>query len=119
MDIQEMYDTFENQIGHKLPFYIRFMIPNYDKLKEWRSLKAKRNFLLKNHGYKVEDKKISYVPGDVTKLTDIESAELRRINHAMDRIQFNGHQLKDLMIKYGVKKLWSLYKWWMELKYEN
>lgn len=108
MDIQDMYDTFENQIGHKRPFYIRFMIPNYDKLKEWRSLKAKRNFLLKNHGYKVEDIKIGYVPGDITKLTDIESAELRRINHAMDGIQFNGHHLKDLMVKYGVKKLWNL-----------
>ena len=65
------------------------------------------NFLLKNHGYKIEDIKIGYIPGDITKLTDIESAELKRINHAMDRIQFNGYQLKDLMIKYGVKKLWS------------
>lgn len=108
MDIQEMYDTFENQIGHKRPFYIRFMVPNYQELKEWRSLKAKRNYLLKNHGYKVEDIKIGYVPGDITKLTDIESAELRRINSAMDSIQFNGHKLKDLMINYGVKKLWSL-----------
>ena len=60
-----------------------------------------------NHGYKIEDIKIGYIPGDITKLTDIESAELKRINHAMDRIQFNGYQLKDLMIKYGVKKLWS------------
>lgn len=108
MDIQEMYDTFEDQICHKCPFYIRFMVPNYQKLKEWRSLKAKRNWLLKNHGYKVEDTRIRYVQGDITKLTDIESAELRRINHAMDSIQFNGHQLKDLMVQYGVKKLWNL-----------
>ena len=108
MDIQEMYDIFENQICYVCPFYIRFMVPNYQKLKEWRSLKAKRNFLLKNHGYKVEDTRISYVSGDITKLTDIESAELRRINHAMDSIQFNGHQLKDLMVQYGVKKLWNL-----------
>lgn len=103
-----MYDTFENQIGHERPFYVRFIVPNYQDLKEWRSLKAKRNFLLKNHGYKVEDTRIRYVSGDITKLTDIESAELRRINRAMDGIQFNGHQLKDLMVQYGVKKLWSL-----------
>lgn len=108
MDIQEMYDTFEDQISYECPFYIRFMDPNYQKLKEWRSLKAKRNWLLKNHGYKVEDTRIRYVPGDITKLTDIESAELRRINHAMDSIQYNGHQLKDLMVQYGVKKLWNL-----------
>lgn len=108
MDIQEMYDTFEDQICYERPFYVRFMIPNYQKLKEWRSLKAKRNWLLKNHGYKVEDTRIRYVQGDITKLTDIESAELRRINHAMDSIQFNGHQLKDLMVQYGVKKLWNL-----------
>ena len=108
MDIQEMYDTFEKQICHERPFYVRFIVPNYQDLKEWRSLKAKRNFLLKNHGYKVEDTRIRYVSGDITKLTDIESAELRRINHAMDGIQFNGHQLKDLMVQYGVKKLWSL-----------
>lgn len=107
MNIQEMYDTFEDQISLERPFYVRFMVPNYQKLKEWRSLKAKRNWLLKNHGYKVEDTRIRYVSGDITKLTDIESAELRRINHAMDSIQFNGHQLKDLMVQYGVKKLWS------------
>ena len=105
MDIQEMYDTFEDQICHKCPFYIRFMVPNYQKLKEWRSLKAKRNWLLKNHGYKVEDTRIRYVPGDITKLTDIESTELRRMNHEMHKIQFNGHKLKDLMVQYGVKKL--------------
>ena len=108
MNIQEMYDIFEDLISLERPFYIRFMVPNYQKLKEWRSLKAKRNWLLKNHGYKVEDTRIRYVPGDITKLTDIESAELRRINHAMDSIQFNGHQLKDLMVQYGVKKLWNL-----------
>lgn len=108
MDIQEMYDTFENQIGHDQPFYIRFMVPHYQKLKEWRSLLAKRNYLLKNHGYKVDEIKIGYVPADITKLTDIERAELRRINQAMDLIQFNGHKLKDLMVQYGVKKLWNL-----------
>ena len=108
MDIQEMYDTFEKQICHERPFYVRFIVPNYQDLKEWRSLKAKRNFLLKNQGYKVEDTRIRYVPGDITKLTDIESAELRSIYHAMDSIQFNGHQLKDLMVQYGVKKLWNL-----------
>lgn len=108
MNIQEMYDIFENQICYECPFYVRFMVPNYQKLKEWRSLKAKRNWLLKNHGYKVEDTRIRYVPGDTTKLTDIESAELRRINQAMNLIPFNGHQLKDLMVQYGVKKLWNL-----------
>lgn len=105
MDIQEMYDTFENQICHERPFYIRFMVPNYQKLKEWRSLKAKRNWLLKNHGYKVEDTIFSYILGYKTKMSDIESAELRRINHEMNKIQFNGHHLKDLMVQYGVKKL--------------
>ena len=108
MDIQSMYDTFENQIGHKRPFYIRFMVPNYQKIKEWRSLLARRNFLLKKKGYKVEDVKIGYVPANITKLTDMESAELRQINHKMDSIQFNGYMLKDLMLRYGVKKLWNL-----------
>lgn len=107
MDIQEMYDTFENQIGHKRPFYVRFMVPNYQDLKEWRSLKAKRNLLLKNHGYKIDKQKFSYILGNRTKMTDIESAELRRISREMNKIQYNGHQLKDLMVQYGVKKLWS------------
>ena len=105
--INDMYENFEKQIGHR-PFYVRFMVPNYQSLKEWRTLLAKRNWILKKHGYKVFGVKFEYVSGDITKLTDIESAELRRINHAMDRIKYNGYELKDLMIKYEVDKLWNL-----------